>query len=349
MHFLAQKSIATDFCISKKIFNVRKGKKTMGVKRSIKPYQKQLIITIGDAFKKFSAEKAVKGVVEKTLHNYRQSLDYFMEEYSIYDDFDVSQINKDMVLEWQAALMKKGISPSSINHYTRDLRTFLYWCMKDENKFIYHFKIEEMSAQTPPPKKYEDNDLKKLLEKPKSDDYVEWRNWVMVNLMYDMGGRIGSVVEIQMQDVNLEQRFVYLRHTKNKELAYSPLSSHCVRILKEYKHKWRHDAEPDEPFFCQTNLEPLTYSAAAQAFRKYCNKRGVKQHSMHGIRHSFATTLAKSTHDVVKVQKALGHRSIRMAQKYIDMTSINIDADRESPLAQISKGNGRPENKIKKN
>lgn len=317
----------------------------MGVKRSMRPRQEQLVITIGEAFKKFSAERVTKGVEEKTLHNYSQSLGYFQQEFNIFDDYDVSLIHKDMVTEWVTSLINRGITASSINHYIRDVRAFFYWCMNDENRFMPRFKIEEMKEQTPPPKQYHEDDIKKLTEKPKSDDAVEWRNWAMVSLMCDMGGRIGSVIEIQMQDVDLEKRFVYLRHTKNKELAYSQLSGHCVRDLKEYIHKWRYDAAADEPLFCRTDFEPLTYSAAAQAFTRYCKRRGVKQHSLHGIRHTFATALARKSHDVMKVQRALGHRSIAMAQKYIDMTKINIDADKESLLSQIKSGVGRPNKK----
>jgi integrase/recombinase XerD len=227
--------------------------------------------------------------------------------------------------------------------------------MNDDNKFIEPaFKIETITAQQKPKKNFSKSDLKKLLERPRSKedvDFVEWRNWLLVNLIYDMGARVGSVLEIQLRDVDLAKQSIYLRHTKNKALAHMKLSTPCVKALREYINDWHDKEELDAYLFFNIDGTQMKYSAIAHSFTAYCKRRGVAQHNLHGIRHSFATELAEYTNgDMIKVQKALGHSSINMAREYVNMADIDMgNWDDKSPLARANEEKrGRPNRVISK-
>lgn len=325
----------------------------MGIKRVVKKTNSTPIVTVGEAFRAFVYEKRAKGVVEATIRNYEQGLGYFTKFAQLTENSNIAVINKDLIIQWITAMNEGELAAASINHYLRDCRAFLYWCMADERKYIETFRIEQVRAQEPKKKTYTAEDIKKLLAKPKFDDdvdFVEWRNWTIVNLVYDMGARCGSLIEIQMRDVNLDKHTLYLRHTKNKSVANMNISSACVRILKRYIQDWRSDAKDEDYLFCNYSNEQLTYNALAHSFTAYCKARGVERHSLHGLRHNFATELAANTNgDMVRVQKALGHSSIDMARKYIDMANIDMgNYDEVSPLALNKDKRGRPKRTITK-
>lgn len=340
----------------------------MGIKRTIKKSTGATVVTIGEAFCKFESEKLAKGLVASTMRNYAQSLYYFidycgfdftMSEEDTYSDIiktcstDVKAINREKVIEWVNHMHADSLKVSAINHYLRDCKAFFNWCAHDDRGYINGFKIDSVKGQEPVKKLYKQDDLKTLMAKPQSKkdkDFIEWRNWAVVNLAFDMGARAGSIVEIRIEDINLKSHTIYLRHTKNKALANMNISSQCAKALKEYINDWRQDAEAEDFLFCNTAGEQLTYTALAHSYSKYCKARGVMQHNLHGLRHSFATALAENTNgDMVRVQKALGHSSIEMARKYVDIASVGMgNYDAISPLAKLKGNKGAPTRKIKR-
>lgn len=333
----------------------------MRVKRTIKSSANKVkVITIGDAFSEFIREKTADGVVAKTLRNYTQSVEKFKDFCNFDDNTDITLIEKAKVLEWinhmKETIANGGeeLSAASTNHYIRDCRSFLYWCMNDERKYIPLYKLQETSAQETPPKAFSKDDLKKLIQKPRDKDdmaFVEWRNWAVVSLALDMGARAGTIIDIQMQDLNFANNTIYLRHTKNKKLTHQKISSAGAKALKEYISLYRDGADDEEYLFCNVGGEQLTYNALSHSFRKYCASRGVYQYNLHGLRHSFATAFAENTNgDMVRLKKALGHSSITMAQKYVDLTNVSMgNYDEISPLKSTSSSNkGKPTRKIKR-
>ena len=325
----------------------------MAIKRAIRSSANaQQAPTFREVVREFEKEKIADGVTSKTIHNYEQSLDKFLNFANCDYNSEITALDKAAVIDWVAAMQKSNISVASINHYLRDVRAFANWCMADEQKYLTPFKITTVKGQAARPKAFVGDDLSILLQKPqnKSDnDFVEWRNWAVVNLAFDMGARAGTIVDIQMGDINLRNNTLYLRHTKNKRLTHLNFSSTCAKALKEYINLYRQGATEDEYLFCNFGGEQLTYNALAHSFAKYCKNRGVEQHNLHGLRHSFATTFAQTTNgDMVRLQKALGHSSIDMAQKYVDIASVNMgNYDEISPLAIAKSSNkGAPKRAI---
>ena len=344
----------------------------MGIKRAIKRNVSETpSITISEAYRQFEYEKRVKGCVDKTLANYSQSLWYLIEhmgaeesslpkqEGETHSDLvkrntsPLNAISRDTILEWTNAMLEANKSVKTINHYLTDCRAFLYWCMHDDRQHLEPFTVELTTGQEPKTKIYTPEEIKRVLAKPKRKndaDFVEWRNWTIANLVYDMGARVGSVLEIRMEDINLTKHTIYLSHMKNKATKNAKISTSCTKVLKEFIQDWRADAEPQEYLFCSFSAEQLTYNAFAHSFSKYCKDRGINKTSIHGIRHTFATNLANNTNgNVAQVQKALGHSTIDMAQKYIDLSAVDMgNYDDISPLERTRTKRGKQTRKITK-
>ena len=95
-----------------------------------------------------------------------------------------------------------GLKDTSINSYTRTLKSFLSWCnsegLTDVN--IKPYKCEEVIKET-----YSDDELSKLLKKPdlKKCSFSEYRNWVIINFLLNGGNRARSIRLIRNRDVDL--------------------------------------------------------------------------------------------------------------------------------------------------
>lgn len=82
----------------------------------------------------------------------------------------------------------------------------------------------------------EDQELKKLLKKPdtKKCDFPEYRNWAIINLLLNNGCRAATIRNIQIKDVDMDNKVIYLRHTKNKRAQVIPLCEALCGVLREY-------------------------------------------------------------------------------------------------------------------
>ena len=121
--------------------------------------------------------------------------------------------------------------------------------------------------------------------------FTEWRNYAICNFVIGTGARLGTLVAIRMQDIDLKNGIVFYQHTKNKKLQIANLSPQLVKILNDYITMWRYDVEDNDYLFCNVSGEQLTKAGLTQSYREYTHSRGVNKTNIHGLRHTFAIPL----------------------------------------------------------
>ena len=316
----------------------------MGVKRKIKVDNGENAIFMCDAFSEFLAEKASQNLVEKTLNNYAKSYEYFIEfEFDGNDEIDIATVQKIYVQHWVADMLKQGKRATTINRYLRDIRTFLYWCMDIDRQYLNTYKIELVKGQEELPKIFTTEEVLLLLQKPTNQkDFVEWRNWAIVNWVLGTGNRASTICNVKIGDIDFDTKRIILRHTKNKKAQVLPiLSSTMEKAIKLYIKKCRSGkyVTSDSYLFPSVEEVQLTYNALAHSFSKYCKERNVEHTNIHGLRHYFATEWAKNNGgDGDRLQIILGHSDYTMTKRYIklsteDLTTGGLDC---TPLDKIN-------------
>lgn len=97
------------------------------------------------------------------------------------EDSDYSMNAKDIdqsyLLSFQNHCLGEDMRPTSLNHYIRDIRAFVYWCV-DREYVPKGFKIKQVSQQETIKETYTDEEKLKLIARPsKYASFVEWRSW----------------------------------------------------------------------------------------------------------------------------------------------------------------------------
>lgn len=288
--------------------------------------------TFNEAFEDFIEEKVAQNRAESTIRNYKQSIEYFKE----FNDFDdttlIKDVDKEMVYSFIGYKKAENISPASINHYLRDIRTFLYWCMEEPREYLKYYRIKEGSAQEEKPKMLSEEDLAKLLNKPSgrsTSDFTEWRCYAIVSWILATGNRTGTVRGVRIGDVDFKKKEITLAHTKNKKAQGIPLSDSLRQVLVEYTRLYRANADSTDYLFPTVRNEALTYNALRLAHTRYCKDREVNDTALHHLRHTFAYNYIKSGGDVVRLQKILGHNNISITRRYVNLMIEDIKEDYE--------------------
>lgn len=127
----------------------------------------------------------------------------------------------------------------------------------------------------------------------------------------EMGMRAGEIAGLTAEHVDIERRVAHLPMTKNGTARDVPLSSEAVRLLREL---------PD-------GLEPgvmgLTSDQISSLFRKVRDRSGVADLTFHDSRHEAITRLARKL-NVLELARMVGHKDIRMLQRYYNATAEEI-------------------------
>ena len=318
----------------------------MAVKRKVSLNVGKNVISLEAAFEEFIADKENSGLAAKTIRNYVQSYEYFTElEFEGDTSIDVNSVMKIYVEQWKASMIEQNMKVTTINHYLRDVRTFLYWCMNEDRLYIEpSYKIDVVKGQKPLPKIFSDEEVELILAKPVNvNDWVEWRDWAITNWVVGTGNRAETVCELQIGDIDFKNGQVVLRHNKNKDLLVIPLSSSLEGVMRLYNRKCRNGCKDSDWLFPNISNERLTYNALAHTFAKYCKSRGVQRTNIHGLRHYFGTSLARKNLSGEKIQKLLGHSTYSTTQNYIKLVENDLKEDYSdyNPLDTIKRASSR--------
>jgi len=123
------------------------------------------------------------------------------------------------------------------------------------------------------------------------------------------GMRKSEILKLRWEQVNLSQRTITLRKTKNNELRVIPINEFLYETLRKLpslgKSEWVFPNENDKPF-----------GDIKTAFKAALRRAGIEDFRFHDLRHTFASHLVMNGAHLRTVQQLLGHKDIKMTMRY---------------------------------
>ena len=301
----------------------------MAVRRVKKLVEDVREITIVEAWNEFVREKRAANLSEDTLRNYNVTHKLFMEFFEFDETSKLKEVSASLLYEWVGSIKLDGVKITTINSYLTNTKVFLKWCMDEDRGYLEPFKFPKMRGQEEPIKLFSDEDVEKLLERPRNpNNFVENRNWLLVNWILATGHRCATIAEIRVGDIDFKTREITMRHTKNKKAQTVPLSPALETIVKRYIKEWRQGSS-EKFLFCGIGDEPMNTNSLRKSFALYCKERGVEQTNLHGLRHNFAKYWVLNGGNVFALQKVLGHSTLDMTRRYVKLFGEDIQTDYE--------------------
>lgn len=282
--------------------------------------------TFKDGCEEYLLDCKARNLREGTLKHYtdvmKQLYKYIPEETPI------AGMNADTFKKFIVKMGKrKDINSQSLNTYARDLKTIMYFFMRQE--YIPTVKLNIPRVDKTPIETYTDSELQKLLKKPdiKNCTFTEYKMWVMTNFLLSTGVRQKSLLNLKIKDLDFDSEFINITHTKNRKALIIPMNSDIKRILLEYL-KYRGGGQ-DDYLFCNIYGKQLAKSTMIHTLMEYNRNRGVERTGTHRYRHTFAKKWVMMNGNLVTLQKVLGHSSLQMTQNYINLLVSDMKKDIE--------------------
>jgi integrase/recombinase XerC len=184
------------------------------------------------------------------------------------------------------------------------------------------------------------DEIQRLLEAPSSRRPLGLRDRAILETMYSAGLRVGELIALRDQDLDLEAGLARVRGKGRKErLAH--LGSYALKALRQWLSV-RQLATPDAaggtaPVFTNRFGRRLTTRSVGRMLEKLLAQTGLdKRTTPHTLRHSFATHLLDRGADIRSVQELLGHKSLVTTQIYTHVSTAGLRAayERAHPRAR---------------
>ena len=156
---------------------------------------------------------------------------------------------------------------------------------------------------------------------------AELRSWACVELIYATGARVGEVVDLDVRDVDLDQRSVRVLGKGDRERVV-PFGVPAAQALTAWLERGRPAlataSSADALFIGQRWGQRWGQRQVRDAVHRLSAIAGVDDVAPHDLRHSAATHLLQGGSDLRTVQEVLGHATLATTQRYTHVSAERL-------------------------
>lgn len=273
----------------------------------------------------------------ETCKNYRRDLGSLLAWSKAAGVGRWRDLDSEHIRSFAAAEFRKGLSPRSIQRRLSAGRTFFRYLLREKqvrsNPVV---PVSAPKARKRLPANLDADRMARLLEIPGDGALVE-RDRAMLELLYSSGLRLSELVGLDCDDIDMSDATVHVIGKGNKERIV-PVGSHARAALSAW-HKSRAELAPaaEPALFVSLRGTRLSPRSVQARVAHWARRQGIDTRVFpHLFRHSFATHLLESSHDLRGVQELLGHANISTTQIYthLDFQHLAQIYDRTHPRAR---------------
>jgi integrase/recombinase XerC len=253
-----------------------------------------------------------------------------------------SALREQDVRAFAAAEHRGGLAPRSIQRRLSAVRTFLGFLIREGVlKSNPSTEVRAPKGAKRLPEAIDVDRMARLLEPSTAaqtaQSGLESRDRAILELFYSSGLRLAELVGLDLGDVDLADRTVRVLG-KGQKTRIVPVGTEAAAALQTWLRERGNLAAIDErAIFVGKSGRRLGRRAVQLRVGAWAKRHGldVKVHP-HLFRHSFATHLLESSHDLRGVQELLGHANISTTQVYthLDFQHLARVYDEAHPRAR---------------
>lgn len=265
-----------------------------------------------------SKEFNAKRTVETNRRRLKRPLQFFK-------NMTLSSIAKVDIKKYMKQRIKE-VSGSTVNRDLSILKRIFNEAIDDELIFdnpvsnVSYYKEETKRIDVPLVKKEWVSAAAKCTDK----QYVKLVFWIA----YHTGMRRNEICNVTWFDINLKDRYINVRVTKNQETRTAYINDDLLEILVKAKRYGEYVTSTKDGKRIKY-MKNSWKTAIFRAMKKY-PEMNIKAFSLHDLRHTFASNLAMEGVDPSTIQKLGGWKSLKMVDRY-------VDPSREHLLSSVNK------------
>ncbi len=240
-----------------------------------------------------------------------------------------------------ASRHRQGISSKTLQRELSACRSFFNWLLK--NGKLKHNPAIDVRAPKAARKLPETLDVDQAMQlmEIKGNDRLAVRDRAILELFYSSGLRVSELVALNLADLDMKEAMVDVISGKGGKDRRLPVGAKAQAALKAWLFHRNELATLAQPaLFLTQRGTRMGVRNIQRRIKDWARKQGLdKDLHPHMLRHSFASHLLESSHDLRAVQELLGHEDIATTQIYthLDFQHLAEVYDKAHPRAHKKK------------
>lgn len=263
----------------------------------------------------FLAAKRVEGCSDRTIQYYKGTVEHMFTKI----ETAVRRITTEEIREYLAEYQKRNnCSNVTVDNIRRNISSFFSWLeeedyiLKSPMKRIHKIKTKTMVKNV-----ISDEGIEKL-----RDHCENSRDLAIIDLLYSTGIRVGELVNLNIDDIDLDGRecIVYGKGDKERRVYFDAKA-------KVHLQNYIDSREDDNEALFVTLDSPharLKISGVEIRLRQLGRRLNLDKIHPHKFRRTMATRAIDKGMPIEQVQKILGHSQIDTTMQYAMVNQANV-------------------------
>ena len=259
-----------------------------------------------------------------TVLKYESCLRLFEEYFkNLNTELEWESVDADVIRDWMENMMDSGLTAATVNGRLSAVRSFCRFALKKgliENDPAH--TITGPKKEKPLPKFIREKDMDRLLQPEMwGNTYKDICARTIILLFYETGMRVGELVMLDDEMVDLDNRQLKVTGKRNKQRII-PFGAELEQALRDFVRLRDEQVERTEKgFFVTEKGRRVTYEQVRRMVKNHLGRVTTQQkRTPHVLRHTFATTMLNHEAGLESVKQLLGHESLATTEIYTHTT-----------------------------
>ncbi len=264
---------------------------------------------------KFIAAKRIEGCSERTIQYYKKSIEKMLSIITLPIRQITTEVLREYLMKYQSL---NNCSNSTLDNMRRNLSSFFSW-LEEEDYILKNpvRRIHKIRMASTIKKIITDENIEIL-----RDGCKTLRDLAMIDLLYTTGMRVGELVNLDIDDVDLQERIciVYGKGAKERRVYFDAETKiHLQNYITSR-------IDNNDALFVSL-LKPhrrIKINGVEIRIRELGRNLGINEIYPHKFRRTMATRAIDKGMPIEQVQKLLGHKQIDTTMRYAMVNQTNV-------------------------
>lgn len=272
----------------------------------------------------FLTAKRIEGCSERTLEYYRSTIKMMLDKIKT----PVRQMTTEMLRDYLSQYQEiNNCGRVTIDNIRRNLSSFFSWLEEEDHilkspiRRIHKIKTKKVVKEI-----ISDENMEIL-----RDGCNEMRDLAMIDLLASTGIRVGELVNLDIADLDFEERecIVYGKGDKERKVYFDARTKLHIQKYMEA----RNDDNPALFVSLNAPYQRLQISGVEIRLRELGRQFEICNIHPHKFRRTMATRAIDKGMPIEQVQKLLGHQQIDTTMQYAMVNQSNVKSSHRKYIA----------------
>ena len=277
-----------------------------------------------------------------TIYFYQKKLELFSKFCDTQQIDRISQITPNVIRSYLLWLNEQHHNPGGINACYRALKTFLRWWNAETEPEDWRnptIRVKAPRVSVEPLAPVELDTIQLMIKTCPRKCFHGDRDRAILYTLLDTGVRAAELCAMNLDDVDLDNVSILVRHGKGRKSRTVFISQDTRRAIRAYL-KTRKDN--NSAVWVNEEGMRLTYWGLNLIIKRRAENAKVKKPELHSFRRAFAINMLRSGVDIYSIQTLMGHADLQVLRRYLAQTDDDIRAAhvKGSPVDSLRKIHG---------